>query len=331
MSVLKPLFIASFVASFAVASAADIVIESRSGGKNFSGYKENAGRWLDSNTPAETAKSSAPGLTPQGELGSRKTTVAAPPGTLKDAILSAARFTPTIETAGDYHVYVTFPKAGNATPVTYVIKHAKGEEKKELTQNGWGVTSSANGNRWVELGTYPFTPGTDQYVELQVTGATIAADPSNPAQAFTDGVRFSTEALSDLSGPNNAASAKSSNGSTAAVSSEPIQWIDTLAGGRTAASSQKKKLFVYFYSPQSERSQEYETATINDAKVKGVINSDFVAVRINMDAQRDLASQLQVFRAGTINIYDSATGANIESISDTPGAEELAKRLQGLK
>jgi hypothetical protein len=38
-----------------------------------------------------------------------------------------------------------------------------------------------------------------------------------------------------------------------------------------------------------------------------------------------------VFRAGTVNVYDSATGNGLEHISDTQDVDELVKRLNAVK
>lgn len=312
--------------------AADIIIESR--GQNVSGYQETEGHWLTSNNPIETAKSAAPGLTPPGE-GSRKATVAPPPGATPDQVISAARFTPKIETPGDYNVYVTFPKAANATPVTIYVKHANGEDKKDISQDGWGITGAVNANRWIEIGKYPFTAAGDQYVEVRVTGKTGPVDPKNPPQAYADAVRFSTEPVSTAAAVTAAApAAPGETGSSAgptATDNSPLQWTSDLASGRAAATAAGKKVFVFFYSPQSSRSTDYEKKVINDPKVKAVINAGFVPVKIDMDSERQLSSQLQVFRAGTINVYDGATGSGLEHISDTPEADELVKRLNAVK
>lgn len=323
--------------------AADIIIESRIGGQNNDGYKEMSGKWLDSNNPPDTSKSSAPGLTPQGQIGSRKTAASFDTaGGDKNTVLSAARFTPKIETAGDYHVYVTFSKAGNATPVTYVIKDSAGEKKVDIVQYGWGAASVSNANQWVDLGVFKFTPGADQYVEMQVTGATGSVDTTNNPQAFADAVRFSTEPVAEAvpagtaPAPQVTTFGKPLAGAPAqAPAAQPdtgeIAWVGSLATGRSEATTQNRKLFVFFYSPQSARSTDYEKNVINDPRVKGVLKGGFVSVKVNMDTDRELASQLQVYRAGTVNVYDAATGNGLEHISDTPDVDELIKRLNAVK
>ena len=148
--------------ALSVATAADIIVESRSEGQNYSSYKELSGKWLDSNNPPETSKSNADGLSPQ-TIGSRKTTIPRYTSGSKTDIIAAARFTPAIDAVGDYHVYVTFPRAANATPVRYVIHHAKGEDTKEITQDGWGA---------------PATP-------IPTNGQILEPTPSHPDQSNT--------------------------------------------------------------------------------------------------------------------------------------------------
>ena len=90
-------------------------------------------------------------------------------------------------------------------------------------------------------------------------------------------------------------------------------------------------MLVYFYSPQSSRSTDYETRVLNTVKVKAVITQNFVPVKVNMDTERELAAKLQIFRAGTLNVYNAETGDALETISDTPEIDELIQRLEAVK
>lgn len=303
------------------AFSADIIVESRPEGQNYSGYSEIEGKWISSNTPADTAKSGAPGLTPQGQAGGRKTIIAVDPATPPDQVISSARFKPPVTEAGNYHVYVTFPRAANATPITMLVKDAEKTSNKQITMDGWGGMGISNSDQWIEIGTYPFTPGGDQYVELQVTGATRAADSRNPVQAYADGVRFSTEVISAGRSP---APAPASS----ATAPANLDWKTSIADGRAEAQKNDKQILVFFYSPASSRSTDYEKSVLNTPQVRQVIAAGYVPVKINMDTERQLAAQLEVFRAGTINIYDAATGAAVKQIGDTPQASDLVSRLR---
>jgi hypothetical protein len=335
--------VAALTISTAVLKAEDIVIEARAEGQNYDRYKETAGKWTDSNNPPLTAKSGAPGLTPQGKCGSRKFPLG-PGGGDANQILASARFTPKVSKAGHYYVYVTFPKASNATPVKYLVKHAKGQETKSIAQDGWGAVGSPNASVWVGLGDYDFGPSDDQYVEMQVGADAGAPDPRTPGQAFADGMRFSTDQISDSkqasSGP--AATPKAGD---AAVASTPagapapaepgaarptdvqLSWLEDIRSAQDIAGKSGKKIFVFFYSPESERSNNYDRKVFNDPKVKQVLKDGYVLVRVNIDENRSLANNLQVFRAGTINIYDDR-GNGINQFTETMDAEELSSKLK---
>ncbi len=329
------LFFALFALATSPANAADILVESRNGGQNHNRYTEPRGGFLDSNTPAETAKSSAPGVTLG--IGSRKATVPEEPSSPTD-IIASARFTPPIETEGNYHVYITFPRASNANPISILVKSADGEETRQVLQDGWGARGVSNANRWVPVGQFRFTPEGEQYVELRITGETQAADTRNQGQMFADAVRFSTEPVA-ATGPAPARPAQSqpTASTTPTVptlpTNTPVQlvWADSLTEARTLASEARKNVFVYFYSPASARSSDYDTQVLNTPAVQAAIQQGFVPVRINMDQNAELAVQLQVFRAGTIGLYNAQAGNELLKITDAPPAAELTRRLNSVR
>ncbi|MGI8906752.1 MAG: thioredoxin family protein [Candidatus Sumerlaeaceae bacterium] len=334
------------------AYAEDIIIEARPEGQNHDKYKEHSGRWLDSNTPAATAKSAAPGLTPQGTCGTRKFAMGGAPVDSK-TVVASARFSPKLASAGHYHVYVTFPKAANATPVNYIVKNARGEETKSLAQDGWGGVGNPNSGIWLSLGNFDFAAGDDQYVELQITGEAGVASPQTPGQAFADAVRFNSEPLSDAipapSGPAPtpkpldpnatpviAAAAPAAMIPAAAVPTpvEPaeniqLSWLEDIKSAQVDAGKSGKKIFVFFYSPESERSNNYDKKVFNNARVKSALKDGYVLVRVNIDENRSLANNLQVFRAGTINIYDDK-GNGLNQFTETMDAEELVTKLKSM-
>lgn len=318
------------------AFGADIIIESRSEGQNFSKYKELSGNWISSQNPPDKAKSSAPGLTPQGKIGTRKATANSaitkkPVG----ALVASARFSPELTEAGKYYVYFTYPSSANATPVTYVIKHADGETKKLIAQDGWGSLGEPKANKWLTLGEYNFAPGADQYVEIQVFGESGAVSPSTQGQAFTDAVRFSDAPISNATTPHDGIPARPIDAPTVAAASSaaervlaPIPW-NSLTDGRAKAQSENKKLFIFFHSSSATRSSDYESKVLNNAKIKSLLSKNFIPVKVNMDTENSTAAQLEVFRAGTISIFN-ASGIALEKITDTPDAvklEEILKKL----
>ena len=81
-------------------------------------------------------------------------------------------FTPTIDAAGMYTVYMNWTSAGSRSSVVPVdIVYAGGTE-------GLTVDQGANGGSWVELGTYSFNAGTGGSVTVSdnVSSGTLVAD-----------------------------------------------------------------------------------------------------------------------------------------------------------
>src|SRR5690606_2288855 len=164
------------------------------------------------------------------------------------------------------------------------------------------------------------------YVELQATGATKAADTRNTVQMYADAVRFSTEPAG--SGPAATAPAAAPAAATPSAPAVPLEWKTSIGDARAEASQSNKKVRVFFYSPASTRSTAYEENVLKNPQVTQAISAGYVPVRINMDTERQLAAQLEVFRAGTINIYDATTGAHVAQIGDTPEVHDLVARLK---
>lgn len=308
--------------------AQSLIIESRAGGKNADRYSEPAGAWRDSDTPPNFAKSAAPGLTPQGRLGTRKFVTSGGAPTATGAPLALARFTPDFPNPGRYRVEVTWPKGANAGPVRYLIRHAGGTEVVPMIQNGFGAHGTSNAGVWHSLGEYDFAPGREHYVELQVMPDTRPIDTRNACQAFADAMRFTAVGPAGLS-PEAGASAAggAAVSSTAAPSAAPaVRWLESIAEATAEAARTNRKILIYFYSPASERTTRYEKEVLADPAVAAVLNARFVPVRINIVAETELAARMRTYKAGTINIYDGK-GQGLGQITDMIPASELAARL----
>jgi hypothetical protein len=332
--------------------AADIIIESRAEGKNYQWYKELAGNWVDSQVPPQTAKSSAIDLTPQGTCGSRKFAFLDSTGSNRRPEQAAASFSPVFSEAGRYHVYATWPRAANAGPVYYTIKHAGGETTKSVSQDGWGRTSGiSNANKWFYLGEYEFKAGDGQGVVLSVDLSVQPMDPTNFGQAYADAVRFTTTPLPETavwspetaSGGTGLAAATGTPPVpplTAAVSAPTVppltaattvqlSWVDDISRGQQLAAQTGRKIFVFFYAPESATSRYYEEKVFTDPQVSSLLASDYVLVRFDFQRNTDMAYRLQVFRAGTINVYNSA-GQPLQQFTDRLTPSELVAKLKAL-
>ncbi len=124
-----------------------IIIESRSGGQNFTWYSE-AGGWSDSG-----ANCTAAGVT--SGIGMRY-------GSTYRSVAGAkqAKFTPVLAAEKEFDVYVTWGAGSNRRAgITYRVVHADGEFVTQIDQ-------SATANAWVSLGTFRFAAGSGGYVEM---------------------------------------------------------------------------------------------------------------------------------------------------------------------
>lgn len=153
-------------------SPADIIIESRSGGKNYGWYSDVSA------TGDSGAKSSAAGCT--AGIGSRYLSISA------SYAGREANYRPAIPQTGNYKVYVTW---GTSSSGGSNIKHT-------VTYSGGSYTTSfnhaANSNTWQLIGTFPFvagpasTYGVKQWADAIESGKRITADAVKFEWANTD-------------------------------------------------------------------------------------------------------------------------------------------------
>jgi thioredoxin-related protein len=105
-----------------------------------------------------------------------------------------------------------------------------------------------------------------------------------------------------------------------------MKWYDSIGTGQQAASQSGKRILVFFYAPESAGSKHFEQLFENNS-IKGIINSQYVLVRINFIEQTKLAYNLGVYKAGTINLYD-AQGNAIRQITDRLTPNEFTANLK---
>lgn len=329
------LMVAGTVLAANLAGAEDIVVESRQGGVNTDRYKEVEGpKWMDSNTPPARTKSTAPGLSAQ-TIGSRKYVFALDTTTTRQQpIAHAARFLPKVSAPGTYHVYATWPSAGNATPVTWIVKHAKGEDRKVLDQDGWGgKITGGNGNAWTEIGVYEFTPGDDQYAEVRTGEDVEPVAKTISGQLYADAVRFTTEPLAPAqfslkpsAPPAAAASGQASVPDNTNYSAIPIDWYYDIATAQGVAAEKGKRILLFFFSQNSAVSQSFEEL-FRDPAIRGVVNANYIPVRLDFSVNTGVAYRLSIFRGGTIAWYDNGGNA-LGMASDRMTGIELVNKLK---
>lgn len=297
------------VAASAPAGAEEILVESREGGENVSRYQEIEGKWVSSQSPPEATKSAAPGLRSR-TIGTRRMQFYRPDSEKVDPLPAAARFLPMVQTRGRYRVEITWPKSANAAPVAVIIRHAEGNTRKEIEQNGRGFHGPGNPDRWTDLGVYEFAPGPDHYVELRAEEGVRPVDPGSYGQVVADAVRFTRLADGD--------------GGTAAGT---LVWHDSIEKAMQEAGASGRRILVFFDGPSCEVCRAYDKVFAAEAVVD-LLSREYVVARLNLtEFGRERAHRLGVFRGGTINVYNSR-GEALGQITETLSANELLQRLR---
>ncbi len=321
----KPVWIVvGLVISAGGASAQDLIVESHATGKNFSHYKEVTGKWIDSRIPPSLAKSSAPGLTAPGLCGTRKTLFSGPNVTTTGP--ATARFLPKLERAGHYYVYATWPRAANATPVRYVVRHAEGFTDAVVAQNGFGAPPyECNAGVWVPLGDFDFVPGDDQYVEVGAEPGIRELDTRWYGQVYADAVRFSSSPLADLGTPLGPEAPPPPQGTELPlqIQHKPLPWESELDPAMTRARSEKKNILVFFHLPFSGGTTSIEQKLLSIPEIRAALDARFVMVRLDFSKSQETANRLGVFRANVITLYNSQGEAAVQLTDDNTPPEFL--------
>lgn len=315
----------------------DIIIESRAQGQNFDRYREVEGTWQDSQVPPSVSKSSAPGLTPGEQCGVRKVLFLSAEEPNRKPEVAAARFHPRPGRPGRYHVYVTWPKSANATPVYYTVRHADGEKRIPLTQEGRSKRGPGNANQWISLGSYHFAPGDDHYVELRIGLDVKPADGDYRGQVIADSVRFTKTPIESIearpaqvpSAPKASSAAGASRASAPPPSAPAFQWKDSIEEGMAEAARSRKRILVCFLLPGSTVSDRLLETVFEAPRVRSELARDYVTVRLNIAEHGDLATRLGVYRGGSVVVY-THDGQALGQITDASDPAQFLARLAEL-
>ncbi|AXA37281.1 MAG: hypothetical protein KatS3mg130_0250 [Candidatus Sumerlaea sp.] len=233
------------------------------------------------------------------------------------------QISPFLPQEGRYYLYVAFGRTVSPQPLKYVVRHRGAEDAGELSPTTSRTT--ADGFDWYLVGSYDFSLGGDQGLTLSV------ASGIRPEALQGVLVRWTTHPLGQSSLAGNFAPPSPASevaAETPASSAAPsVHWLSSIEEARAEAQRTGKGILLFFHASTNERSLLYDK-TFEDPLVRKVLAERFVAVRLNFVEQRELAFRLQVFRAGTINLYD-AQGNPLGQITEHLPASELAKRLQG--
>ncbi|MGB9692061.1 MAG: DUF255 domain-containing protein [Candidatus Sumerlaeaceae bacterium] len=83
----------------------------------------------------------------------------------------------------------------------------------------------------------------------------------------------------------------------------PIEWKNSIRDALETAKKSNKEILVLFANPDSDNGRFVEEKIFGDSRVRAALAKKFIAVKIDMRTDADLARQLQAFRAGTVGFY----------------------------
>lgn len=107
----------------------------------------------------------------------------------------------------------------------------------------------------------------------------------------------------------------------------PIEWKSSITEALDLAKKQNKNIAVLFANPDSDNGKFVEDRLFADPRVRKAVRNKWIAVKIDMRTDADLARQLQAFRAGTVGFYKS-NGQPLRAHLVPRTAEELLEALK---
>ena len=109
---------------------------------------------------------------------------------------------------------------------------------------------------------------------------------------------------------------------------ERVVWGDALPKAMDAAKVRAKPVLVYVTASWCGPCQEMKHSTLADERVAAVIRDDFEAVKLDLDANRQLAGQLGVEAIPFFAVL-GADGKVVRSQVGYMSAEQMLKWLKG--
>jgi len=113
---------------------------------------------------------------------------------------------------------------------------------------------------------------------------------------------------------------------TAQTDQSAIQWNSNLNTAMNTAQNSNKLLFVDFYADWCGYCKQLDEKTYTNTKVKQVMAQKYVAVKVNVDQNPDLASKYGVYGLPTLIIMDS-NGNEIKRVDGYQSSSQLLSIL----
>lgn len=206
------------------ASPGVYLVESRTGGLNFSDYSEESGAFSNS-----SAHSLASGCT--ASIGSRFAT----PGAGGVSRLEKARFTPSNLATGTYNVYVTCFDYASAYALGITVRTNDGGGVSTTTID---LTAANAGDVWYQVGTINYTASSGHYIEFDNATQTNFVDATN-IRMNAAAVKFESSTAPEAKEPKPAVVTSTSSATEVIVDSSPqaLNYDDDGGSGAWATST----------------------------------------------------------------------------------------------
>jgi hypothetical protein len=105
-----------------------------------------------------------------------------------------------------------------------------------------------------------------------------------------------------------------------------ITWSTDIGKAVEAAKSAQKRVLVYARAGENARCASYDAMLTNNKALVDLVCAKYVPVKLDIEADSALATQLGIFRAGTFIVYDSS-GAGLKKVDDELEAAQLLNAL----
>lgn len=107
-----------------------------------------------------------------------------------------------------------------------------------------------------------------------------------------------------------------------------VEWMPSIQQAQQKAASDKsKRILIYFHSPDSQQCMKLDNEILPNPDVSQLLREKYVPVKLDLAQAQEIAHALDVFRAGTLLVYDSA-GNGLKKVESAPDAATLIRELQ---
>ncbi|MGI8907370.1 MAG: hypothetical protein ACR2IE_12870 [Candidatus Sumerlaeaceae bacterium] len=106
-----------------------------------------------------------------------------------------------------------------------------------------------------------------------------------------------------------------------------IVWVKDVVAGYRAAAMHGRKVLLFLCGEQNAVTRYFDQDVFTDSAVQTIIATDYIPIRLDFNANADLAKRLHIAAPGTVVIYD-ASGTAREVIHDQVSVAAFEKSLR---